>query len=230
MRLTIAMIAFNEEDYIIDALDSIQRFADEIVIIDGGSVDDTDSLITEWARGHKGIDVKYGIIPWPNDFGQQRQESFNYATGDWIMRVDSDEVTSREVRVGVRAILASLPDRCSAVRMRQLNLYPDQDHYAADCGGWETWPRIWRRRPELQWVGQVHEHVMLCMAGQLSEIAEQEVWNWNANMIHRGWLNRGRRQARENLYRTMPGSGFVEAGDLTQRQYVIKEVPRVVAG
>jgi hypothetical protein len=62
----------------------------------------------------------------------------------------------------------------------------------------------------------------------LEDIPDETVWDWNVSMIHVGWLNRGRRQARENLYRGMPGSGFVEAGDLTQRTYVIKEVPDVI--
>ena len=228
MRLTACLIALNEEDHVIECLDSIQRFVNEVVLLDGGSTDLTDLLVTEWAANHKGIDMKYGIIEWQNHFGDQRQESFKYATGDWILRVDCDEVASDQVKMGIRPMLESLPDTCLAVRIRQMNLYPDKGHYAADCGGWETWPRIWRRSNELKWVGQVHEHVMLNRPQGLIDIPEEQVWNWNVNMIHLGWLERGRRQARENLYRTMPGSGFKEAGDLTQRKYVIKEVPDVI--
>ena len=228
MRLSVAMISMNEEDCIIECLESIKRFADEVVIVDGGSVDLTDTLITEWALNHKGVEVKYGIVQWNDHFGDQRQESFNYATGDWILRVDCDEVVSRQVTMGIRSVLERVPDDCLAVRVRQMNLFPDKGHYAADCGGWETWPRIWRRSRELKWVDQVHEHVMLNRPEGMIDIPDGQVWDWNVNMIHLGWLDRGRRQLRENLYRTMPGSGFKEAGDLTQRKYVIKEVPDVI--
>jgi len=218
----------DEERYIEQALDSIRPYADEVVIIGGGSLDNTGSIIEEWAKSHAQNRVKYGIVEWQDHFGNQRQISFEHATGDWIMRVDCDEMASRDVRRGIRRVLASLPETCLAVRVRQMNLYPDTEHYAADCGGWETWPRIFRNIDGLQWVGQVHEHVTLRKDGELADIPEQNIWNWHVNMKHFGWLHRSRREEREALYMTIPGSGFDKKGDLTERKYVIKDVPEVV--
>lgn len=229
MRLSLAIIGLNEIDYLPQCLDSLTAFADEIVFVDGGSQDGTLELVKSWHGEHPGIAVKLGVSPWANDFSAQRQVSFDACSGDWIMRVDCDETTSSAVRLSVKRVLASLPQQCLAVRVRQLNFYPDEEHYAADCGGWETWPRIWRRIPGLTWVGAVHEHVMVRgKDGELREIPEARIWDWNAVVFHRGWLDRKRRQDREDLYRQIPGSGFTKEGDLVDRRYVIKRVPEIL--
>jgi len=228
MKISVCLIAYNEEGYIIPCLDSIRPVADEIVVIDGGSEDNTVQLVTEWAKTHAPNKVKLGVSEWDNHFGDQRQKSFEAARGDWVMRIDCDETASRAVRQGLRQMLESLPPSALAVRVKQLNLFPDDEYYAADCGGWETWPRIFRNTGDLQWVGQVHEHVMRRNGEALSDIPEQSVYNWHVNIIHHGWLHRARREERERLYMSMSGSGFEQEGDLTNRQYVIKAIPMVI--
>ena len=225
LKISTASISLDEARYIGAMLESVHAFADEVVVIDGQSRDNTEAVVRTWAEKYLSADVKLGISPWENDFALQRNNSFKYCTGNWILRMDCDEVTSSNIRLGIRRVLSTLPSTCLAVRIKQLNLYPDEEHYAADCGGWETWPRIFRNIEGLEWVGAVHEHVMMSKDGELVDISEQYVYNWGVSMLHRGWLERARRQEREDLYRTIPGSGFVEKGDLTNRRYTIKQVP-----
>ena len=60
-RLSVFMIAQNEAMRIGPALDSV-RWADEIVVVDGGSTDDTVRLARE--RG-----ARVEVRPWPGNFG-----------------------------------------------------------------------------------------------------------------------------------------------------------------
>tara|TARA_Y100000310_G_scaffold343272_1_gene450123 strand:- start:2322 stop:2960 length:639 start_codon:yes stop_codon:yes gene_type:complete len=207
-------------------LESIHSFADEVVIVDGSSVDKTEAVVRAWADKYLSADVKYGICEWQDDFALQRNQSFKYCTGDWILRMDCDEVTSPNIRLGIKRMLSELPSTCLAVRIKQLNLYPNNEHYAADCGGWETWPRIFRNIEALEWTGRVHEHVALRSEdGELVDIPEQNTWDWHVSMIHRGWLEKARRQEREKLYITIPGSGFEKKGDLINRKYEVRSIP-----
>src|SRR3972149_4709251 len=102
------------------------------------------------------------------------------------MRIDSDERYSQEFMEGIRPLLESLPDHILAVKIRQTNLYPTNDHYVANIGGWETHPRIFRHvldeegQPIFYWVGQVHERVAALTEKGLGDIPAEQVLTWNA--------------------------------------------------
>ncbi|MDU7253776.1 MAG: glycosyltransferase family 2 protein, partial [Clostridium sp.] len=89
MKLSIAMIVKNEEKYIentLKPLKKLQKYIDsEIVIVDTGSTDNTVEIAKQYTDNiyfHK----------WNNNFGDMRNISINYCTGDWILVVDADEV------------------------------------------------------------------------------------------------------------------------------------------
>lgn len=89
MKLSIAMIVKNEEKYIentLKPLKKLQKYIDsEIVIVDTGSTDNTVEIAKQYT------DNIY-FHEWNNNFGDMRNISINYCTGDWILVVDADEV------------------------------------------------------------------------------------------------------------------------------------------
>ena len=68
--------------------------ADEVVVVDTGSTDDTVQI----AKAH-GATV--GHFAWCDDFAAARNASLDLATGDWILWIDADE----EVAAGGRETL-----------------------------------------------------------------------------------------------------------------------------
>ena len=69
----------------------MRDFADEIVIVDGGSTDDTVNLAKKFgARVH--------ITDNPPIFHINKQKALNYARGDWILQLDADEVVDNELK------------------------------------------------------------------------------------------------------------------------------------
>ena len=83
VRLSIVVIARNEVGRVGRMLDSV-RFADEVVILDGGSTDGTVEEAT--ARGAK----VHVAADWAG-FGRQRNRALSHASGEWVLALDCDE-------------------------------------------------------------------------------------------------------------------------------------------
>lgn len=96
-RLSVVMISKNAADVIEACLDSVQ-WADEIIVLDSGSDDTTCQLAHE-----KGAKV-FSNTQWPG-FGKQRQLAQQYATGDYIFMIDSDERITPELKASIQAML-----------------------------------------------------------------------------------------------------------------------------
>ena len=233
IRIAINLITLNEgssEDRVTTVKDAILSalWADRVIVVDGGSNDDTHALVEE-CDGPEGRVIRYDK-KWENHFGDQRQEALGITPDnfDWVVRVDADEICGPGFST-LRATLAKLPPDIWAVRLRQTNLYPDAEHYAANLGGWETWPRIFRRNlpggNKIVWVGQVHESPKVQGPNGTQDIPAERIMDWSAQMIHFGWLSRARREEREDLYATIPGSGITGRGDLTNRDFVVRDTP-----
>lgn len=216
MKISVAMIVLNEEKNILPCLKSL-TFADEIIIIDGGSEDKTRDLILNLQDPR----IKLFVNPWQGHFGVQRDTSFKYCTGSWIMRVDADEIVGRILRREIRSVLVDLDPSVQNVRIRQVNLHSDRNHYAANLGGFETWPRIFRNREDLRWVGRVHEFV---------NGSEKNCINWSVAVYHFGWLDKEKYYQKGEMYSKIPGSGFSTPEELVNREYIVKSLPRVGKG
>ncbi len=94
------MIVQDERRRLPQALASL-GFCDEIVVVDGGSRDDTVAVAR--AAGARVIEN-----PWPG-FARQRNVALAAARGDWILELDADERVSPELRVSIEALLENPP-------------------------------------------------------------------------------------------------------------------------
>ncbi|WP_158264978.1 TPR domain-containing glycosyltransferase [Blastopirellula marina] len=86
-KLTVAMIVRDAADVLAATLDSIQGIADQIVVVDTGSQDNTLALAE--ARGVTAI-----AHPWQDSFSEARNFALSKATGDWILWLDAGETLS----------------------------------------------------------------------------------------------------------------------------------------
>ena len=89
-RLSLAMIVRDAAEPLADTLESMQGVADEIVIVDTGSTDDTREIARRY--GAKVVDFR-----WVDSFAAARTESLRHATGDWILWLDADENQIKQV-------------------------------------------------------------------------------------------------------------------------------------
>ena len=82
--LSVCIIAKNEEKNILRCLESIKGIADEIILVDTGSVDNTISIAEKY-------NAKIVKIPWEKNFSSARNKALMAATKDWILSIDCDE-------------------------------------------------------------------------------------------------------------------------------------------
>ncbi|SEG30991.1 glycosyltransferase family 2 protein [Jhaorihella thermophila] len=105
MTLTVVILTKNEARHIRRAIESVAAVADQILVVDSGSTDDTVSLA-------EGFAAKVIHNPWRNYATQ-----FNFALDhlpdgtDWVLRLDADEIVLPELAEEIAAKLGGLnPD------------------------------------------------------------------------------------------------------------------------
>lgn len=145
MSLTVAILALNEEQMIGNAVASA-RFADEVLVLDGGSSDATQDIA---ARAGARVVVR----PF-DDFARQRNHALEIATGEWVLFVDADERVGADLADAVRERVkdpaghdAFPVPRESIALGKALHWHP---------GGPDQPVRL-MRRGGARWVGAVHE-------------------------------------------------------------------------
>ena len=100
-KLSVCMIVKNEQDVLARCLNCVKSFADEIIVVDTGSTDNT-----------KEISKNFGALvydfEWCDDFSKARNFSFSKANGDYIMWLDADDVipkSEQEKIIGLKLAL-----------------------------------------------------------------------------------------------------------------------------
>lgn len=108
MRLSVVVITRNEQINILDCLRSVD-FADEIVVVDSGSSDQTADVARQC--GAKVVVTQ----DWPG-FGSQKNRALDLATGDWVLSMDADERVTPELRQEILEVI-SKADAVSCYRL-----------------------------------------------------------------------------------------------------------------
>ena len=158
-RLSVILITQDESADIRACLESV-RWADEIVVVDGGSRDDTIAICREYT------DKIYVSEDWPG-FGPQKNHALSYATGEWVLSLDADERVSPALRHEIEQAMAA--GRFDAYEIPRLSIYCGR---TLRHGGW--WPdhvlRLFKRGQGSFSNRRVHEKVIVTGPyGQLQE-------------------------------------------------------------
>ncbi|MDR0480330.1 MAG: glycosyltransferase family 2 protein [Gallionellaceae bacterium] len=124
--LSVIIITRDEANNIRACLDSV-AWANEIIVVDSGSIDDTVAICK-----------KFGAQVYAHDwagFGVQKNRALGYASGDWVLSLDADERVTPELRAEIETALgveyppdAYLIPRLSSYCgrfMRHSGWYPD---------------------------------------------------------------------------------------------------------
>lgn len=96
--LSVLMIVKNEEKYLANCLDSVADLANEIIIVDSGSTDNTAKIAQSYGAKF------YSHTDWQG-FGKQRQIAQQYATCDYVLWLDADERLSPELHHAIQQAL-----------------------------------------------------------------------------------------------------------------------------
>lgn len=96
--LSIILITKNESDRVEACLKSIAGIADEIIVLDSGSTDETIDICKRYTDNVISTD-------WPG-FGKQKQRALDKATCDWVLSIDADEALDEQMQQSIKHLLA----------------------------------------------------------------------------------------------------------------------------
>ncbi len=146
LKLSVIIVAKNEELKINDSLESV-NWADEIIFIDNGSTDKTAEIAKR--NGAMVFNLEGG------NFSDRKNFAYKKATGAWILFIDADERVTSGLKDEIEKIINS-DSMGSVFAIPRLNVILG---YEMKHGGW--WPdyviRLFRNESFLGFSGLLHE-------------------------------------------------------------------------
>jgi len=140
------MIVKNEQKTLGRCLESVQGIPDEIVIVDTGSEDSTKEIAQKFTS--RVLDFE-----WIDDFAAARNFSFEHATMDYILWLDSDDVLLPADRAALLELKKTLHPDIDAVSMGYNVSFDENNNLTSSSRRL----RLVRRTSNFVWVGVVHE-------------------------------------------------------------------------
>jgi glycosyltransferase involved in cell wall biosynthesis len=98
--ISVIIITKNEAFRIEECLQSV-RWADEIIVFDSGSTDNTVEICRRYTD-------KVLVTDWPG-YGAQKQRALQQATGDWVLSIDADERVTPLLKEEILTTLPTTP-------------------------------------------------------------------------------------------------------------------------
>ena len=149
ITISLCMICKNEEEKIGNCLESVKDIVDEIIVVDTGSTDKTKEIVARYTD--KIYDFK-----WVYDFSKARNYALRYATGDFVLWLDSDDVFVEEDILKFIELKRLMKDE-----LKDVDLYWLYYDYRHDKFGNTTYTfqneRMFRNHRGITWNCVVHE-------------------------------------------------------------------------
>ena len=146
-RISCVIIAKNAAATLSQTLDSLSSFTD-IVIYNNGSTDDTEIIAAQYTN----VNLVHGEFI---GFGPSKNKAATYASNDWILSLDADEVLSAEFVQNLEQI--ELNTNCIYSILRE-NFY--QSTNIKHCWGKDILPRIYHKKKTAFTDKEVHESII----------------------------------------------------------------------
>lgn len=97
-KLSVVLLARNEEENIGKCLEGVKDIADEIIVGDDGSTDKTVEIAQSF--GAKIIRVKHEPL-----FHINKEKVLEAAQDEWILQLDADEIVTPSLRTEIKKII-----------------------------------------------------------------------------------------------------------------------------
>lgn len=191
LPLSVVVITKNEEKNIEDCLKSVRGWADEIVIVDDESSDETVALAQKYADKvfHRKMDNE----------GKHRNWAYAQAKNEWVLSLDADEAASEELKKEISATLPNTAFHAFSIPLR--NYIGD---YWVRYSGWYPAGKLrlfMKSRFKYEEV-EVHPRVFL----------EGETGHLTKDIVHKGYPDFEHFLASLNRQTTLEARKWIQTG------------------
>jgi glycosyltransferase involved in cell wall biosynthesis len=183
MKITATVITLNEEHNIAAALESLS-WADEIIVVDSESTDDTVEIARRFTD-------RVFVQPWPG-YSAQKNFAASQAANDWIFSVDADERVSEELTREIEQLKSGSNPQAAGFEMPRLTFYLGR--WIKHSGWYPDYKLRLYDRNRARWRGEfVHETLE----------ADGEVARFHGNILHYTVRDASEHHLRMDRYTTL---------------------------
>jgi glycosyltransferase involved in cell wall biosynthesis len=147
-KISVAIITQNEERNIRECLESV-RWADEIVVVDNGSIDETRQICQDFP-------ARVYLEEWKG-FSSQKNSAIEKTRNEWVLSLDADERVSPDLRREIESTLEGNP-LCDGYFIARKNFFLGR--WIEHCGWYPDYNlRLFRKSRGRFQERAVHERV-----------------------------------------------------------------------
>lgn len=146
ISISLCMIIKNEEEVLARCLDSIKDVVDEIVIVDTGSSDASIEIAKKYSD-------KVFSYTWIDNFADARNYAFSFATKDYCMWMDADDVMLEVDKKKLRELKENLNPQTDLVMMKYNTAFDEEGNPTFSYYR----ERLMKRSDNFLWEGVIHE-------------------------------------------------------------------------
>lgn len=103
MKLSLCIATYNEEKNIHYPIESALDIVDEVIIVDGGSTDQTSEKALSFGKKIRVFRERYEVM-----FHKNKQKAIEKARGEWILQLDADEALSEALKEEIKNIVGAI--------------------------------------------------------------------------------------------------------------------------
>ncbi len=209
-RLSVALATYNEEANIAACLKAVKDIANEIIVVDGSSTDNTRKIARK--LGAKVFKTTNKPI-----FHLNKNLAIKKCTSDWIYQLDADEITTKELAKEIKSIVTGqhlgftdwkaqqvyleTKKPPTAYWIKRKNLFLNR--YLNKSGQYpDPSIRLFKRGKAILPAKSVHEHMRV--DGPIAWLA--------SDMLHNATPNFSRYLQRENRYSSLTAQELKDQG------------------
>lgn len=125
-----------------ESITSLLRFCDEVVVVDGGSIDGTWEELSNWSQNEEKLKVFQIKRDW-NDKrfalfdGEQKAEARKRCTGDWCWQMDVDEIVHEDDYLKIKKLIKQIPKSVKLVSLPVIDFWGKNNKVRLDVHPWK---------------------------------------------------------------------------------------------
>lgn len=162
-RLVANILSHNELHYLENLIPQVANMVDRIVVVDDESTDGTLNYLASWPMVEV-IHRKFDL-----NFSNQRNTALERVNdGDWVWRIDADEIPTSKMR-HIKSVIAHLDaigiDRLQVPIYHLINFVMCKQEIGVEI-------RLFKKNPTCSYQGNIHERITATFPGLLHRLPE----------------------------------------------------------
>lgn len=194
--ISVVITTFNEARKLKSCLESVKNFAEEIVIVDMGSTDDTESV----CKAFGATVFPHKLVPFVE---LVRNFAVSKTSGDWILVLDPDERIQEELKVELKEVAKQ--KRYVAVNIPRKNIFFGR--WIRHTNWWPDRHVRFFKKGKVKWSNKIHIYPKV--NGEILQLPKDE----SVATIHYGYDSIKQFIGRQNRYSTFEAEQRYDRGE-----------------